>query len=76
MQISKAIAQPQETINVSALNALTYCPRLYYLQEVEGIREISADMFSGLRLHAELERDGGEEWQQLTLENSPLGLHK
>lgn len=74
MQTSKALADFQEPINISALNALTYCPRLYYLQEVEGIRETSADMFSGLRLHTELEREGGEDWQQLTLENSELGL--
>lgn len=66
--------QEQDTIYVSALNALAYCPRQYYLQYVEGIHEANAEIYSGLRLHAELEREGGEDWQQLVLENAQLGL--
>jgi CRISPR-associated protein Cas1 len=61
-------------INVSALQALLYCPRQYYLQEVEGIRTPNAEVYSGLRLHTELERDGGDDWQQYTLESETLGL--
>ncbi len=61
-------------INVSALQALLYCPRQYYLQEVEGIRTPNAEVYSGLRLHTELERDGGDDWQQYTLESEALGL--
>ncbi|MBE9138188.1 type I-MYXAN CRISPR-associated endonuclease Cas1 [Nodosilinea sp. LEGE 07088] len=64
----------QVAINVSALQALFYCPRQYYLQEVEGIHTPNAEVYSGLRLHTELERDGGDEWQQYTLESEALGL--
>ena len=67
-------SQQQDSIYVSALNALAYCPRQYYLQHVEGIHEANADIYSGLRLHTELERKGGEDWQQLVLENEQLGL--
>jgi Uma2 family endonuclease len=63
-----------EPINISALNALAYCPRLYYLQTVEGIQETTADMYTGLRLHIELEAENSGDWQQLTLENVELGL--
>lgn len=74
METQTTTAIPLEPINVSALNALTYCPRLYYLQAVEGIQETTADMFSGLRLHAQIEPDNGQEWQKFVLENTDLGL--
>jgi CRISPR-associated protein Cas1 len=64
----------QTIINVSALKALFYCPRQFYLQEVEGIHTPNADIYSGLRLHTELEREGGEAWQHYVLENTRLGL--
>ena len=74
MPAQDATVQCPEPINVSALNALTYCPRLYYLQEVEGSRETTAEMYAGRRLHAELAKTADGDWQQLTLENTDLGL--
>ena len=47
-----------ETIRVSALHALAYCPRLYYLEEVEELYTQDAAVFAGRRLHAELEKKG------------------
>ena len=71
--INTPVYQP-EPINVSALNALSYCPRLFYLQEVEGLRETTAEMYAGQRLHAEVAKEIGGEWQQWVLENAELGL--
>jgi CRISP-associated protein Cas1 len=45
-----------ETIRVSALHALAYCPRLFYLEEVEQLYTQDAAVFAGRRLHAELEK--------------------
>jgi CRISPR-associated protein Cas1 len=63
-----------ETIRVNALHALAYCPRLYYLEEVEELYTQDAAVFAGRRLHVELEKDEGEEWTSLVLENADLGL--
>lgn len=46
----------QDTIRVSALHALAYCPRLFYLEEVEELYTQDAAVFAGRRLHAELEK--------------------
>ena len=66
--------QNQIIVNVSALQALFYCPRQFYLQEVEGIRTPNAEVYSGLRLHTELERDGADAWDHYVLENTDLGI--
>jgi CRISPR-associated protein Cas1 len=63
-----------ETIRVNALHALAYCPRLYYLEEVEELYTQDAAVFAGRRLHVELEKGEGEEWTSLVLENADLGL--
>jgi CRISPR-associated protein Cas1 len=52
-----------ETIRVSALHALAYCPRLFYLEEVEELYTQDAAVFAGRRLHT-----------QLVLESEELGL--
>lgn len=62
------------TLRVSALHALAYCPRLFYLEEVEELYTQDAAVFAGRRLHAELERKEGEDWEDLTLESEELGL--
>ncbi|WP_416667838.1 type I-MYXAN CRISPR-associated endonuclease Cas1 [Egbenema bharatensis] len=67
-------AELQETIRVSALHALAYCPRLFYLEEVEELYTQDDRVFAGRRLHVELEKDEGDEWVSLTLENEALGL--
>lgn len=64
----------QDTIRVSALHALAYCPRLFYLEEVEELYTQDAAVFAGRRLHAELEKQEEEEWEELFLESASLGL--
>ncbi len=67
-------AQEQDTLRVNALHALAYCPRLFYLEEVEELYTQDAAVFAGRRLHAEIEKEEGEDWQELVLENNELGL--
>ncbi|HBB35856.1 MAG TPA: type I-MYXAN CRISPR-associated endonuclease Cas4/Cas1 [Cyanobacteria bacterium UBA8803] len=64
----------QDTIRVSALHALAYCPRLFYLEEVEELYTQDAAVFAGRRLHTELEKQEDEEWEELFLESAELGL--
>jgi CRISP-associated protein Cas1 len=64
----------QTTIRVSALHALAYCPRLFYLEEVEELYTQDAAVFAGRRLHAELEKQEDEDWEDLFLESEELGL--
>lgn len=64
----------QTTIRVSALHAIAYCPRLFYLEEVEELYTQDAAVFAGRRLHAELEKQEDEEWEDLFLESEELGL--
>ncbi|MFN6474379.1 MAG: type I-MYXAN CRISPR-associated endonuclease Cas1 [Nostoc sp. SerVER01] len=68
------ISAKLETIRVSALHALAYCPRLFYLEEVEELYTQDAAVFAGRRLHAELEKQEDEEWEELFLESEELGL--
>ncbi len=42
-----------ETIRVSALHAIAYCPRLFYLEEVEELYTQDAAVFAGRRLHSD-----------------------
>lgn len=63
-----------ETIRVCALHALAYCPRLYYLEEVEELYTQDAAVFAGRRLHAELEKQEDEDWEDLFLVSEELGL--
>jgi CRISPR-associated protein Cas1 len=69
-----APVQEQDTLRVNALHALAYCPRLFYLEEVEELYTQDAAVFAGRRLHAELEREEGEDWEELVLESPELGL--
>ena len=68
------ISAKPETIRVSALHALAYCPRLFYLEEVEELYTQDAAVFAGRRLHTELEKQEDEEWEELFLESEELGL--
>ncbi|KYC41077.1 CRISPR-associated protein Cas1 [Scytonema hofmannii PCC 7110] len=63
-----------ETIRVSALHALAYCPRLFYLEEVEELYTQDAAVFAGRRLHAELEKQEDEDWEELFLISEELGI--
>ena len=62
----------QETIRVSALHALAYCPRLFYLEEVEELYTQDEAVFAGRRLHVQLEQE--EDTEELVLESVELGL--
>lgn len=63
-----------ESLRVQSLHALLYCERLFYLEEVEGVRLADAAVFAGRRLHVELEREEEGEWHSLTLQSERLGL--
>ena len=64
----------QDTIRVSALHAFAYCQRLFYLEEVEELYTQDAAVFAGRRLHVELEKQDDQDWQDLSLESTELGL--
>ncbi|MBP7792337.1 MAG: type I-MYXAN CRISPR-associated endonuclease Cas1 [Candidatus Goldbacteria bacterium] len=59
------------------LNALTYCERQFYLEEVEGLEIADQDIYAGRTLHEELkqeeEEDGGE-WTSMEISSEKLGL--
>jgi CRISPR-associated protein Cas1 len=74
MQTLDCTITKQDTIRVSALHALAYCPRLFYLEEVEELYMQDAAVFAGRRLHAELEKQEEEQWEELFLESEELGL--
>jgi CRISPR-associated protein Cas1 len=57
-----------------ALHALGYCPRLFYLEEVEQIRVADHAVFAGRQLHAALEADEDGESVSVELTSAHLGL--
>lgn len=59
---------------VMALHALTYCERLFYLEEVEEIRVADQAVYAGRTLHVELEEGDGASWTELDLASEDLGL--
>ena len=64
-------------IRAMALNALCYCERLFYLEEVEGIELADESVYAGRRLHEELKpEDVGEEgeWSEVYVSSESLGL--
>ncbi|NJO74207.1 MAG: type I-MYXAN CRISPR-associated endonuclease Cas1 [Leptolyngbyaceae cyanobacterium RM1_406_9] len=74
MSSISVLAQPQDTIRVNALHALAYCPRLFYLEEVEELYTQDDRVFAGRRLHTEIEKEEGAEWHEFVLEDEMLGL--
>lgn len=60
-------------IRVMALHALTYCERLFYLEEVEEIRIADHRIHAGRTLH-DSEVDKNREWQSLELANDTWGI--
>src|SRR4051794_9872397 len=61
-------------VRVMALHALAYCPRLFYLEEVEEIRVADDRVFAGRQLHAALEADEDGEAVSVELTGTALGL--
>lgn len=64
----------QDSLRVSALHAFAYCPRLFYLEEVEELYTQNSSVFAGRRLHDQLESQEEGEWLDLYLEDEVLGL--
>lgn len=67
-QAEKTTDEP--LIRVMALHALAFCERLFYLEEVEEIRVADANVYSGRRLHEEI--DKGPEVYSHESEGVPL----
>lgn len=63
-----------DTLRVCALHAFAYCPRLFYLEEVEELYTQDAAVFAGRQLHEKIEQQEDEEWLDLYLEDEILGL--
>jgi CRISPR-associated protein Cas1 len=61
-------------LRVESLHALAYCPRLFYLQEVERIEVPNDRIYAGRELHTSLEADEEGEQTQLELADPELGL--
>lgn len=59
----------QEPLRVMALHSLTYCERLFYLEEVEQILVANARVYAGRRLHLNLAADESGEWVEYELED-------
>jgi CRISPR-associated protein Cas1 len=57
-----------------ALHALAYCPRLFYLEEVEELRVADHRVYAGRELHAALAADEDGEAVSLELTSDRLGL--
>jgi CRISP-associated protein Cas1 len=71
-----AVRSPAEPrlLRVNALHALTYCKRLFYLEEVEELYTQDAAVYAGRTLHLDIEKAQGDELVQLVLESEELGL--
>jgi CRISPR-associated protein Cas1 len=61
-------------VRVMALHALAYCPRLFYLEEVEELRVADAAVYAGRQLHAALENEDDAEAIAIELTSERLGL--
>ena len=62
------------SLRVMSLHALAYCPRLFYLEEVEEIRVADDRVYAGRELHSSLAADKEGEQTQLELADPELGL--
>jgi CRISPR-associated protein Cas1 len=63
-------------LRVMSLHALSYCERLFYLEEVEEIRLADESVYAGRTLHEELKQAEEEEgeWTSVELSSETLGL--
>ena len=61
-------------VRVMALHALAYCPRLFYLEEVEEIRVADERVYAGRQLHAALDAEDDGDATQVELTSEPWGL--
>jgi CRISPR-associated protein Cas1 len=61
-------------LRVESLHALAYCPRLFYLQEIERISVPNDRVFAGRQLHATLDAEDDGDATQLDLASAQYGL--
>ncbi len=66
----------EEPLRIMALHALDYCPRLFYLEEVEEIRVANDNVYAGRTLHEIVVPDNfdGKLMTQVELIGEKLGL--
>ena len=70
------VAGVEPFVRAMALHSLTYCERLFYLEEVEEIRLADESVYAGRQLHQTLALpdESGTETRELELESASLGL--
>jgi len=76
-QSNPADALEEPPIRVMAIHALEYCERLFYLEEVEEIREADDRVYAGRRLHEERvpkTDDESRELRSFEVSSDELGL--
>ncbi|PKN22069.1 MAG: CRISPR-associated protein Cas4, partial [Deltaproteobacteria bacterium HGW-Deltaproteobacteria-22] len=63
-------------LRVMGLHSITYCPRLFYLEEVEGLQVEDEAVFSGRALHEILEKEEKDAGEIVSMEvgSERLGL--
>lgn len=61
-------------LHAYSLQALGYCERMFYLEEVEGIQVANEQIYAGRRLHTEIERNEDEKWLSFNAESAEFGL--
>jgi CRISPR-associated protein Cas1 len=66
--------QHSPLLRVESLHALAYCPRLFYLQEIERIENPTDRVYAGRELHAGLEEELDGEQTSIELTSEMLGL--
>ena len=69
----KDMPSNEPLLRVMALHALTYCERLFYLEEVEEIRIADERVYEGRILHESIPDYSGTE--QLILKSERLGIY-
>jgi len=63
-----------DLLGVASLHALTYCERLFFLREVEGLQVADDRVYAGRRVHVErLPADAGT-LERLSFESESLGI--
>ncbi len=69
------VVSDDEVLTVAGLHAYVYCPRLFFLEELEKLRLADYAVAAGRRLHAELAKDAAEgTWERVVLTSSTFGL--
>ena len=69
--VISAESDDNPSIRVMALHALSYCERLFYLEEIEELRVADHSVYEGRTLH---ETELGRSWQRLELASESWGI--